>query len=447
MLNTVELASQITGHVYLPGDEEYETRRRVFNGMIDKKPAVIVTCHNSEDVVCAVNFAKQNNLQISVKSSGHNVAGKAVIDDGLVIDFTGMNRVIVDPDAKIASADPGAMWATFDRETQKYGLAAPGGTVSDTAVAGLTLGGGIGWLIGPMGYTCDNLISAEVVTTDGEILFVDDENHSDLMWALRGGGGGFCVVTKLNYRLRPLKNIYAGSLVVKLEDGVGFIQHIRALAPTIPDHLTLAITFVTSASGEPVVSLDICSSQEMSIAQQAIEPFKSYPGIIKDTLRVRDYCNWQCSIDDPTRAGLQMYWKSAFFANLSDDVIHTVKTAFSNVPSPRTKIFLEHIHGQALRTPRDFAAFGNRSYKYNLLIISEWEDAEQDKENIGWTRSLFSALSADLVTKAYINYLNEDDIPREDSIYDRQTIERLVEIKSKYDKHNLLGDVFATKST
>jgi hypothetical protein len=443
MLNTVELASQITGHVYLPGDEEYDRRRLVFNGMIDKKPAVIVTCYNSEDVVCAVNFAKQNNLQISVKSSGHNIAGKAVIDDGLVIDFTGMNSVIVDPDAKIASADPGAMWATFDRETQKYGLAAPGGTVSDTAVAGLTLGGGIGWLIGEMGYTCDNLLSAEVVTTDGEILSVDDENNSDLMWALRGGGGGFCIVTKLNFRLRPLTNFYAGSLAVKLEDCVSFIQDIRALAPTIPDHLSFAITFLTAADGQPVVSLDICSTQATHIAQEALKPFTRLPGIIKDTLRPRVYREWQSAIDDPTRTGLQMYWKSAFFADLSDDVIHTVKSAFEKVPSPRTKIFLEHIHGQALRTPSEFAAFGNRSYEYNLLILSEWEDAEQDDENIGWTRSLFSALQADLVTKAYINYLDEDDIPREHSIYDRNTIDKLLEIKEKYDKHNLLGDVFS----
>jgi FAD/FMN-containing dehydrogenase len=429
-----------SGALLLPGDSGYEHARGVFNGLVDRRPALIARCRGVADVVAAVAFAREHGLEISVRGGGHNVAGTAVTEGGVMVDLAGMRGIHVDPAARTARAQGGVTWGELDRATQLHGLAVTGGGVSTTGIAGLTLGGGVGWLMGKHGLTADNLLSAEVVTADGRVITASADEHDDLFWALRGGGGNFGVVTSFEYGLHPIGPVVAGLVAHPFSAAPQVLRLVRELTASIPDELTVltGLVHAPDGSGEKLVAVALCHCGSPDQAQHDIDPVLTFGSPVLSDVRLRPYVEANSLIDAAYPRGSLNYWKSGYVEALSDDFIETAVDAFASVPSRMTGLFVEQLCGAVTRVPVAATAFPHREPTYSLFITSVWRDPEESEASLAWTRATYSALAPFLSSRRYSNYLAEDEIgdDRARAAYG-PNYGRLAEIKATYDPLNL----------
>jgi FAD/FMN-containing dehydrogenase len=432
-----ELRKVHRGAVITRDDPGYEEGRRVWNAIIDKRPAAILRCRTAVDVIAAVNFARDAGLPLAIRGGAHNVAGRATCDDGIVVDFSEMKGIRVDPVARTARAEPGMRWTEFDRETQAFGLATTGGTVGDTGIAGLTLGGGFGWLGGRFGMTVDNLISADVVLASGELVHASESENSDLFWALRGGGGNFGAVTSFEYRLHPLGPEIVGGLIVhpfhKAADVLEFYANTMRKAP---DELTAAAVLMTGPDGQRACAIAVAYSGAVEDGLKVVRPIKQFGTPIMDVIGPIPYLGLQSLLDQAMPPNLLNYWKADFIDEVSDEILRTAIDAHSRVPSPLSSILFFPIHGAATRVAPDATAYPHRG-GLHMGIYSLWNDATQNSANIAWVRETWQALRPYAQGGVYVNELGDDE--GDDRVQQAYGLnfKRLSEIKAKYDPNNL----------
>jgi len=439
--------SRLHGDVVLPADADYDRARTVFNAMIDRRPALIARCANSGDVTEAVNFGREQDLLVAVRAAGHNVAGYAVCDDGLVIDLSRMKTIDVDPVGRTVRAGPGLTWGELNDELQTHDLAATGGFVSTTGVSGLTLGGGLGWLVRKHGLALDNLLSADVVLADGRCVTASDSENDDLFWAIRGGSGNFGIVTSFEFRVHPAGTLLAGIVLHPAAKAVDAIRCWRDFEATAPEESTqgaLLFHFPDDPNGPPPLrGAALCGlggvyAGPIEEGERVLRPLREYGPPIVDLFQPMPYNMAQKMADFLFPPGLQCYWKLSYLETLSDEAIAVVSDFFSRVPSKQTVVVLEHNGNGALeRTPESATAFGHRRWPYNFLVTSAWADARDADRNIEWTREFFDAMSPFLAKTAYLNYLGADAQDRLIAAFGPAKYERLVALKAKYDPGNL----------
>jgi FAD/FMN-containing dehydrogenase len=435
-MKTEQLQLKINGIVLHPGDAEYDNARRVWNGMIDRKPALIAQCVNANDIAESVKFARKNNMIVSVRGGGHNVAGNAVCDEGLMIDLSKMKAIHVDVENKTATAEPGVILREFDAATIQHGLATTGGTVSDTGIAGLTLGGGIGWLMGRFGTASDNLLSAEMITADGEQIVVDKNNHPDLYWAIRGGGGNFGIVSKFKFQLHSFgPNVVAGMILYPMEQAKKLLQFYRDYARSAPDELMAYSGFMVTPDGMPVSFVFPAWLGDVKDAEKHLAPLREFGSPLADMITEMPYTQLQSALDAAAPTGIRRYWKSGYFTELSDELLDIIIRNVSTRPSPLSPFLLFHIRGAVTRMDPAATAFAHRQDQWDSDIISQWLDPADDEKNISWTRSFWNEIKS-FTNGVYVNHIAGDD---EDSrIKDAYGLnyEKLKAIKKKYDPDN-----------
>jgi FAD/FMN-containing dehydrogenase len=434
-----EFKASLRGVVFMPGDPGYDEVRRIHNGMFVRSPALIARCLGTADVVDAVRFARTHDLELAVRGGGHSVAGKSVCEGGLMLDLSLMKGIHVDPERCTVRAQGGVTWGEFNRETQLYGLATTGGVVSTTGIAGLTLGGGLGWLMGKHGLAADNLLSAEVVTAAGEVVRANAEENRDLFWGLRGGGGNFGVVSWFEYRLHRLASVTSGLVAYPIERAREVMQFFRKFTASLPDELTLngGLLHAPDGSGVPLAVIVGCHCGSLSEGEAAMRSIRRFGSPVIDTIGPASYVDTNTKIFDPGfPRGARNYWKSSFLAELSDAAIDALIAQFAVCPSPMSGLLLEHFHGAATRVGVDETAFPHRRESYNLLVVSEWLDAKDDDKNIAWARATYDALRPHMVHESYANYQTEDQTENALEQAYGPNYERLVALKKKYDPGN-----------
>ncbi|MBO0693451.1 MAG: FAD-binding oxidoreductase [Acidimicrobiaceae bacterium] len=421
----------IEGQVLRPGGPEYEQARQVFNAMIDRHPTLIARCAGAGDVAAVVQFAGQSGLPLSIRSGGHNVAGHAVADGGVMIDLSDLRSVRVDPASRTATADPGATWFDFDHATHAHGLATTGGLVSSTGIAGFTLGGGIGWLVRKHGLACDNLIGAEVVTADGHVIEADN----DLLWGLRGGGGNFGVVTSFRYRLHPLREVVGGMVAHPRERATQVIRFFRDLCRDAPDELTAIAALMTTPEGRPAVALAACYAGPTEDGKRALRPLREFGPPVLDHIGVMPYPVLQSALDPTAPWGSRNYWKSDFLPELSDGAIDLLVEQASRMRSPLAQVHLHHLGGAMSKSAAGATAFPSREADFVYNLIGLWMAPEDDEANIAWARGAFEAMRPVSAGGAYVNFMGEEAADRVRAAYG-PNYERLVALKRRYDPHN-----------
>jgi FAD/FMN-containing dehydrogenase len=436
-----ELGKSFRGRLLQPADPGYEEARRVHNGLVDKRPAVIAQCRGVADVADAVALARTLNLEVAVRGGGHNVAGRATVDGGLMIDLSPMKGIHVDPTTRRAWAQGGVTWGEFDRETQVHGLATTGGMVSSTGVAGLTLGGGIGYLMGKYGLAIDNLISADVVTAEGRVLKASHGEHHDLFWGLRGAGANFGVVASLEFQLHPVGPTIVGGLVAyPFAAAREVLRAFRDLAATLPDELVAypALVHAPDGSGTKLAAIALGHCGLPSDGEAATVPIKRLGSPVIDEIGPITYCQLNAMLDADYPKGALNYWKSSFLAQLSDGAIDTMIECFARCPSPLSELALEHIHGAVTRVGIGDTAFPHRTEGYNFLVLAQWLDKAETDRCVAWARDTYSAMRPFLASGRYVNYLDHDDDPGDQiaTAYG-PNYARLQKLKATYDPSNL----------
>jgi FAD/FMN-containing dehydrogenase len=427
----------LRGQLLRPEEPGYDAARRVFNWMIDRRPALIVRCAGAADVVAGVNFAREHGLPLSVRGGGHSVAGTAVCEGGLLLDLAGMKGIRVDPAQRIAQAQPGLTLAELDRETQVFGLATTTGVVSVTGIAGLTLGGGIGWLNGKHGLACDNVLAADVVTADGQLLTTNADEHTDLFWAIRGGSGNFGIVTSFTYQLHEVGPVLAGGVSYPFARAREALRFYHEFARDCPDELTTMGSLWTGPDGSPGVSIGVCYCGDIRAGERAVRPLRVFGPPLEDGIQPMAYCALQAGNDGGFPDGRQHYWKSAWLTDLSDGAIEVMLQFLATKPSPFTGIGLQQLHGAAARVDPAATAFPHRGgNRYDFLILSQWDDPADSAENIGWSRAFFAAMDPFLERGVYVNDLGEEGEARVRDAYGAN-YDRLSAIKMQYDPTNL----------
>ena len=435
-----EFSAGMRGDLLRSGDDGYDEARTCFNVMIDKRPALIARCAGVADVIHAVNFARTNDLLTSVRGGGHNVSGNAICDGGLMIDLSPMKSVRVDPERSIARAEPGVTWGEFDHETQAFGLATTGGVVTTTGVAGLTLGGGIGWLMGNHGLACDNLLSVDVVTADGRLLTASASENQDLFWGLHGGGGNFGIATSFEFQLHPVGPMLGGLVIHPLDQAVELIGFYEEFTQTSPDELGSMAVFVTSPEGQRVVAIAVCYNGSIEEGERVLRPLREFGTPLADVIGPMAYAQVQGMLDEGFPPGLQNYWKSNFLKGLDDKAIEIIVDHVRNAPSPNSAVAIEQFCGAVSRVGMDDTAFNHRNARYNLLIVGMWPDPAAKDENVKWVRDLWDAMEPYSSGGVYVNYLGQEadeGAERVKAAYGPEKYERLVALKNKYDPTNL----------
>ncbi|MFN4140204.1 FAD-binding oxidoreductase [Aestuariivirga sp.] len=434
------LAKDFSGKLLRPGEAGYEEARRVHNGLIDKRPALIARCQGTSDVVKAVNLGRDTGLEIAVRGGGHNVGGRATVDNGLMIDLAAMKGIHVDPKNRTIRCQGGVTWGEFNRETQLHALATTGGAISSTGVAGLTLGGGLGWLMPKYGLALDNLISAEVVMADGKVLTANDSDNPDLFWAVRGGGGNFGVVTSFEFNLHPVGPIIYGGLVAHpFERARDVLRFVRDFTAKLPDEIMVVAGLVHApdGSGAKLAAVVAAHCGELAAGERALSPLKNFASPVLDALGPIPYASINSMLDDGFPKGALNYWKSSFLEDLSDSAIETMISAFARCPSPMSSMLLEVFHGAVTRVPVEATAYAQRAPSTNLGIMSEWLDASQTAANLSWTRETYEALKVFQAPRRYLNYLGDDEANGSVAAAYGPNYQRLRELKSRYDPANL----------
>ncbi len=443
-----ELQTRFSGQLLSLGDSGYDAARAVFNTMIDRRPALIAQCGSAEDVAAALTFARQQQLLVSVKCTGHNVAGFAVCDDGLVIDLCPMKQILVDSAGRTVRAGAGCTWGEVNDALQPHGLAAAGGFVSITGVSGLTLGGGLGWLVRKYGLALDNMRSARVVLADGRVVSASPTEHDDLFWALRGGGGNFGIVTEFEFAAHPAGTALGGVVLHPFANARDALRQWRGFERTAPEEFTggaFLLHFPQDPSapealrGAPVVGLGGVYAGAGPEAERVVAPLRAYGPPLVDMFQPGPYNQIQRMADFAFPPGLRNYWKSGYLTALSDEAIDVMVDHFTRVPSPRTVVVLEHNGDGALeRVPDAATSFGHRHWPYNFVVTSAWADPQDDERNIAWTRGLHEAMRPFLASAAYLNYYAGDEGQEGlEAAYGMDKLRRLAVLKTKYDPGNV----------
>ena len=437
--------AELRGQVLGPGDDGYDTARRVWNGMIDRRPAVIAKCVDVADVIGAVGFARDQQLAVAVRGGSHNVTGAAVCDGGLVVDLSRMKGIQIDPKARTARAQGGCTWGDLDHATHAFGLAAPGGIISTTGIAGLTLGGGIGYLTRRYGLSCDNLRSADVVTADGKFLTASAKKNPDLFWALRGGGGNFGVVTSFEFALHPVSTVYAGPVLYTLDRARDAMRLYRDYMEEAPDDLNGFFAFLIVPPGPPfpeplrnktLCGVVLCYTGPKSKAEAAVAPFRKFGPPALDFLGNVPFPALQSMFDPLLPAGLQNYWKADFIETLSDDAIDVHVKFGPRVPTVSSAVHIYPTSGAARRVGNDDTAYFHRNARYVHVIAAMYPDPADTEKNVAWVRDYWSALHPLSLGGAYVNFLMEEGEERIKATYGANYA-RLAQTKTKYDPANL----------
>ncbi|HEY6683959.1 MAG TPA: FAD-binding oxidoreductase [Propionibacteriaceae bacterium] len=419
-----------------PDDDGYDAGRAVFNGMIDRRPLAVVRPVDASDVVRCIEFARRHDLPLSVRGGGHGVAGHAVRNGAIMLDLSGMKAVQVEPEARTVHAEPGLTLGEFDRATQAYGLATPLGVVSVTGIAGLTLGGGLGWLNGCYGLTCDNLISADVVTADGQLLTASAQENEDLFWGIRGGGGNFGVVTSFQYQLHPVDVVLAGALSYPMSTAPQVLRFYDDFVKAAPDELSTAVSLALTPTGEPTVSIVVCYCGPTDEGEQVLHPLRTFQSPVDDSIQPMPYAALQSARDEGFPSGRLHCWKSGWLRDLSDGAIETLMQFIPQMPSSASDVSLQQMHGVASRIAPSATAFPHRAEQYDFLILSQWPDATDSDRNIEWTRALFQAMQPHLEESVYVNNLGDEGPGRVKAAYG-QNYPRLAALKRTLDPDNL----------
>ena len=433
--------SSLRGEMLCPGDEGYDEARKVFNGMVDKKPAIIARCAGVADVINSVNFARTNVLLVSVRGGGHNIPGNSVCDGGMMIDMSRMRSVRVDPVGRTARAEPGVLWAELDHEGQAFGLATTGGTVSDTGIAGLTLGGGIGWLAGKHGLTCDNLLSADIVTADGQFLTASATENEDLFWGVRGGGGNFGVITSFEYQLHPVGQVLAGMVIHPFEKAKEVLKFYRDFSSAIPDEVNTVAGLLTTPDGQPAIAIIACHSGSIEAGEEALRPLREFGPPLADQIHPMSYEEVQTLLDAIAIPGRQYYIKSLFMKDIGAEAIDTMIAHFSKVTSPLSGIMFQQLGNATNRVGSGETAFSHREARYEWVCLTAWEDPGESEIHIRWTRECAEAMHPFTTGGIYVNQIGteaEDGVDQIRAAFGA-SYQRLVALKNKYDPTNLFS--------
>jgi len=426
------------GELIHRGHAGYEVARRVWNGNIDRRPSLIARCTGVADVQRAVEFARLHNLIVSVRGGGHSAPGYGTNDGGLVIDMSPMKGIRVDPKHQTVRAEGGVLWRELDRETQVFGLATTGGTVSNTGIAGLTLGGGLGWLMGKHGLTVDNLISADVVTADGTFRQANAIDNPDLFWALRGGGGNFGVVTSLEYRLYPVTHVLGGLVMYPLEQAHAVLRFYRDFCSSLPDEAEAFAALLTAPQGMPVVALLLGYNGSFEDGERVLAPARRFGTPVADLVGPVPYTTRQMMLDAPNAEhGLHRYWRSAFTEQISDGLIDVVVEGAGGFTSPLSALIFFYMHGAATRPLPTDTAFAARRTQWDFDAIGQWADAGTSAQQVAWVRTLWTRCEPHLLGKAYVNHLSADDRPETVRASYGENYSRLRQVKTVYDPTNL----------
>jgi FAD/FMN-containing dehydrogenase len=441
-----DLRSRLRGKVVVPEDADYDEVRAIWNAMIDRRPALIVRCSGTADVMQAVRFAKEHQLLASVRGGGHNIAGKSLYDGALLIDLSMLRSVWVDPDARSVTVGPGATLGDLDHETQAFGQAVPVGINSTTGVAGLTLGGGFGWLSRKHGLTIDNLVAAEVVTAEGERLRCDAEHHPDLFWALRGGGGNFGIVTSFEFRTHPVgPEVYSGPIIFPFDKAAETLRKYRQVASDCPEELSVwavlrdapPFPFLpTESHGQKVLILATLYNGPMSDGERAVAPLRAFGEPLGDAIGPHPYAGFQQAVDPLLTPGARNYWKSHNFTELSDGLIDNLVSYAAKLPSPQSEIFIAQMGGATNRIAADATAYPHRDAEFVMNVHTRWESSDQDESCIAWAREFYEATKPFATGGVYVNFLSEGEEERIEGAYGANYA-RLAQVKKKYDPDNL----------
>jgi FAD/FMN-containing dehydrogenase len=434
-----QLEGQVAGSVLAPDHRDYDAARAVHNGLVDRKPALVVRARNAQDVVAALAFARSGGFEVSVRGGGHNVAGRAVTDGGVMIDLAEMKTITVDPEREVATAQGGVTWNELNEAAAGHGLAVTGGAVSTTGIAGYTLGGGLGWLMGKYGLACDNLEAVELVTAAGDVLQVDADSHPDLLWALRGGGGNFGVATAFTYRLHPLSTVTGGLIAHPIDAAPDLLRFYRDAVANASDDLTVfaGLVHAPDGSGTKLAALVVCHAGDSDTAAQELAPFLSFGSPVMTQVGPMPYPQMNTLLDAGYPRGSLNYWLSSFTRGLPDALIDAVLERFASVPSTMTAILFEHFHGAVTRVAPTDTAVPHREPGWNLLIPSVWTDPAATDANVRWTRETHTALSPHLAARRWLNYLGDDQANDAVQAAYGANYDRLREIKRSYDPTNV----------
>jgi FAD/FMN-containing dehydrogenase len=439
------LKEKVRGPVITPDDQDYDDARRVYNAMIDRRPRVIVRPANTGDVMTAVRFAQDNGLPVATRGGSHSVPGFGTADDAVVVDLSLRRSVRVDPHTHNARAEGGATWGDFNAATHAYGLATTGGIISTTGIGGLTLGGGIGHLSRGLGLSCDNLISADVVTADGTLHVASEKENDDLFWAIRGGGGNFGVVTSFEYQLHPLENIYGGPMVFELEHARTVLEFYREYIKDAPEEMGAFPAFQIAPPlpfipedrhGEPFLLLVACWAGAVEDGEQAFRPFHAVAPVMAEHVGPMPYPALNSAFDALQPPGLQQYWKANFVRELTDEAIAAHLEHGPKLPAVNSTMHIYPINGACHRVTRDATAFGHRDATFATVIVGAWPDPSENEENIAWVRGYYGATAPHSEAGGYVNFASDDDQGRVPENYGRN-YERLAEVKRTYDPGNM----------
>jgi hypothetical protein len=414
--------------------------------MIDKYPELIVFCEDEKDVIHAVNFARRNDMLVAVRSGGHNVAGNSVCDGGIVIDLSRIKNIEIDTAGRTVDAGAGLNLGELDQATHAYGFATPLGIVTKTGIAGLTIGGGIGWLTRKYGLTCDNLLSVDVVTADGRLLKADISENPDLFWGVRGGGGNFGIVTKFKYKLHPVNDVFGGTVYYDADNARNIFRSYYGYIQNAPDELTTMFAFLIATPqlmplnnhNKSLVAIHGCWSGQLEKGEGVLKPLRELGPKASDTFKVLPFTELQSMLDSGAPPGLMNYWKSSYLDSLNDDVIEIILDHISGIPSTLTQLHIQHIKGSASRVGESETAFSNRNASYVLNIVSKWTDSADSEKNIQWTRDLANALKPFSIG-SYVNFIADDVSEKIHTVYTPENYKKLVALKNKCDPSNFFS--------